>query len=870
MARNQSLRRLSLFLASPGDVAEARRRAHLVVTELNQFSQFSGVFVDLKEWSQAVPGMGRPEAVILEQMPVEDWDLFVGILWQRFGTPTGGSHPVTAEAFESGTEEEFHLANDSRKSSGRPRIMLYRCIDKADLRTLNMEQLAKLDRFLKEFDATTGKHPGLYREYATPDDFERLLRVDLHNLLIQQVEAPDKAGIADALRPGVEESLPRREPFFGRTAALERILGLLDPTDRGWGVVLNGVAGIGKTALALEAAHVAIDREAFDRVIWVTAKADLRPPAAPDGSDLKLPSPQLLFARVARGLGGSVAQLAGGEAQREAILQSLSQQRILLVFDNLEVLSEEDQAIVGRFLRYLPSGCKAIVTTRSQFPDASSTLWVQRLALDEARQLIDDQARRHPTELREVALAGAEGSTQLYHESGGSPLAILWTLGLIRGQGRSFADALVLLREGDDEAGLPELVFRSAVERMSRPEKLLLYALSLFGGPAGVEALGRTAESEPEAVVGILDQLTTSGLVQRQEGASYSLLPVTQRLSRSQLRDDVDPAGAVAFRFAVYWCDFARRHGGDARENYQSYIRLGRDWENVQRAAGIFWSLAQVRGDEIENQTAAEALIELASAVQDYLWFAGRLDERVLLLSHAYHAAVATRRWEQAGWAAYRVAITHANRANLHELSLWTERCTTAWRMLELDKRRKTMHVCRVLQSKLAMLRGDSAEAVKKLEEALLLAREIGDRRDVLVILLDLGEVQRQQGQLGPAGEHGREALTIAAETGDAEGGSAARLLLGDLAVEQGEGAQARELFRSARSIGQEIGRVAVIARAEAGFARLLEREGQVEAARSYARSALAIYERLQHPRLEETRALARRLEEGTAQAATP
>jgi tetratricopeptide (TPR) repeat protein len=871
MARNQSLRRISLFLASPGDVAEARHRAQVVVAELNQvLSQYFGIFLDPREWSQAVPGMGRPEAVILEQMPVDDWDLFVGVLWVRFGMPTGGNNPVTGEVFESGTEEEFQLANESWKSSGRPRILLYRCTEKPDLDRLSTDQLAKVQRFFKEFNPRTGKHPGLYREYVTADDFERQLRMDLLRLLIQQTKdasGPDAAAIAEAMQPAAEESLPTREPFFGRAQELERILKTLDPADRAWGIVLNGAAGIGKTALALEAAYTAREHRIFDRVIWVTAKADLRSPADPDESALKLLGLQLLFENVARSLGRSVAQLADGDAQRNAIRQALLHQRILLVFDNLEALTEEDQLVVSQFLRYLPSGCKAIVTTRKQLPDAPSTLWVQRLTLDEARQLINDQAHRHPTELREVAQAGDEGWSRFYHESGGSPLAILWTLGLIRRQGHSFSDALVLLQEGNDEAGLPEFVFRAAVERMSKLEKLALYALSLFGGPAGVEALSQTVEVEPAAVLSVLDQLITSGLVKRQppgesgdsEEAAYSLLPVTQHLSRSQLRSDVDPAGTVAFRFATYWYDFARENGGDAKDNYQAYIRLNKNWENVSRAASTLWSLAQVHGDEIGNLAAGEVLIELARAVQDYLWFAGHLEERVLLSSHAHHAAVASKRWEDAGWAAYRVAITHANRANLDELSLWTERCTTAWKMLEPDKRREV--VCLVLRGKLASLQQDDAKAVKTFEEALLLSREAGNRRDVLAILIDLGDLLRQQGQYGPAGERGREALAIAVEIEDVEGEGAARLLLGDLAVEQDEGAQAREQFLRAQSIAQEVGRVAMIARAEAGLARLLEREGQVEAALSCAKSALAIYERLRHPRLEETRTLTRKLE---------
>jgi hypothetical protein len=44
--------------------------------------------------------MGRPEQLILDQ--IGQYDLFVGIMWRRFGTPTGVAG--------SGTEQEFDHA----------------------------------------------------------------------------------------------------------------------------------------------------------------------------------------------------------------------------------------------------------------------------------------------------------------------------------------------------------------------------------------------------------------------------------------------------------------------------------------------------------------------------------------------------------------------------------------------------------------------------------------------------------------------------------------------------------------------------------------------------------------------------------------
>ena len=38
------------------------------------------VALELVRWEDMVPGMGRPESVILEQADIDDTDLFIGIL----------------------------------------------------------------------------------------------------------------------------------------------------------------------------------------------------------------------------------------------------------------------------------------------------------------------------------------------------------------------------------------------------------------------------------------------------------------------------------------------------------------------------------------------------------------------------------------------------------------------------------------------------------------------------------------------------------------------------------------------------------------------------------------------------------------------
>lgn len=183
MPETTTTTKLRVFLASPSDVADERLRAMHVIESMNKGieTQITGVRLELMAWEDIVPATGRPEQVILDQLPPEKWDIFIGILWLRFGTGTGGIDPATQKPFISGTEEEFKAAYKMRESytDGFPKIMMYRCRRApTDVFSLDFEQVAHVKKFFDDF-GPSGAHPGLYQEYTTPDDFERLLRKHL-------------------------------------------------------------------------------------------------------------------------------------------------------------------------------------------------------------------------------------------------------------------------------------------------------------------------------------------------------------------------------------------------------------------------------------------------------------------------------------------------------------------------------------------------------------------------------------------------------------------------------------------------------------------------------------------------------------------
>lgn len=118
MPRNSTI--LQVFEASPSDVAEERATLDSVIAELNRtWTESLRVAFELLKWeTHARPGVGADaQAVINAQIP-DDYDVFIGILWTRLGTPTGRAI--------SGTVEEFERAYTRFKATGSvPEIMLY-------------------------------------------------------------------------------------------------------------------------------------------------------------------------------------------------------------------------------------------------------------------------------------------------------------------------------------------------------------------------------------------------------------------------------------------------------------------------------------------------------------------------------------------------------------------------------------------------------------------------------------------------------------------------------------------------------------------------------------------------------------------------
>lgn len=149
----------------------------------------------LRYETHSYPDVGRPQDVINRQIPI-DYDIFVGVMWSRCGTPTNNE--------SSGSIEEFRRASEMRSRTGHlPTIMFYFCEQPIPIPSLaDLDQLSGVVKFRDELGRL-----GLTWTYPSHADFSEHVRGGLLRAIRDIVKkespvhpretSPDKSVIID-------------------------------------------------------------------------------------------------------------------------------------------------------------------------------------------------------------------------------------------------------------------------------------------------------------------------------------------------------------------------------------------------------------------------------------------------------------------------------------------------------------------------------------------------------------------------------------------------------------------------------------------------------------------------------------------------
>src|SRR5579885_2190594 len=663
--------------------------------------------------------------------------------------------------------------------------------------------------------------------------------------------------------------LPPAIPLIGRDKDLARLKRRLQAGGSIALTALNGLPGVGKTALSIAIAHDPQIRAHFrDGVLW----AALGP----------YPNMPGLLSRWGMLLGISANQMAtlnNHEAWARALRSAIGSRTMLLVIDDAWELEEALTFKVGG------PNCAHLVTTR--FPYIASHISIEGATL--IHELNEDQSMNLLRLLSpQVVEREMEKAHDLVQAVGGLPLALTLMGNYLRkqaysGQSRRIVAALQRLSNVEERLNISEphapvethpslpietpLSLQSVIavtdQQLSEEASSALYALSVF--PPKPNSFSEEAALVVAAcTVDTLDVLSDAGLLESNSSGRYTLHQTIADYAHLRLTDHAPHARLIA-----YVTDYVEQHKKDYEllelESNTILAALTMAHEQDQQAELVravcafapfmlvraLYSLAELH---LKRAHAAALALSDNDGLTNVLLYLGKVAQQQGNFAQAE--------------AQFQEGLTLARKTGNQELicALLNDLGNVSWRRGESAQAEAYLQegltiarqignperICGLLRilGSVAGSKGDYAQAEAYHQEGLSLARQIGDREMAFILLLNLGTTAGERGNHKQAEEYFQEGLVIARQIGHREGITALLINLGSAAAEQENYVQADAYLREGLALARQIEHREWISILLLNLAEITIAQGHYAQAEDYLQETLNLAQQIGRPHI--------------------
>jgi nucleoside-triphosphatase THEP1 len=337
---------------------------------------------------------------------------------------------------------------------------------------------------------------------------------------------------ADSAAQALSKSLPPKayHHLIGRSQEQDTILNALRAPDKRPLLVIVGLGGMGKTALAREVAERCRQEQLFDHLVWISAKTEHFVGERIVRQDEAIYDFDALLSDVARQCDRvDIATMPLGQ-KKTAVAHLLSQQRILIVLDNLETMPNYDDLVqqVGTIL----GRGKLLITSRHRIShDQAFTIELRGFPEEDGIAFLRAEGRER--NVTAVVTAPINTLLQIQQDTGGAPLALKLVVGQVSRQPMDVV--LKALKEASAQGQDYEFyrfIYWHSWNLLDEPGQMALVDMSVFppvngGAHADVEAV---SQLEASRFWPAIDQLVTMSLVDKTGALGqerYALHPLT-------------------------------------------------------------------------------------------------------------------------------------------------------------------------------------------------------------------------------------------------------------------------------------------------------------------------------------------------------
>lgn len=657
---------------------------------------------------------------------------------------------------------------------------------------------------------------------------------ELHQAVLCEDVKPDARGS----RPP-REIPPRLPKFVGREAELTRLTALLC-RDRSDGspavVVIHGLAGVGKSALAVEAVY-----RVATKFPGGCLHVDLR------GSAWSPPVPSdAVLGRVLRALGGSDDGCADTDEASARFRSLTAGRRLLLVLD--------DAAGSGQVRPLLPagSGCGVLITSRRRLASLDHAYHLELTGLSRSESLTlfqeligHDRMRADPGAAASIVDRCARLPLAIRVIAGRFQARPGWTLQQVAERLADSARRLDELRNEDFAVRSSfELSYRALLaddERAAMAFQLLGFAeLSTLTGAAAAALFGCTSTASDA----ILERLVDGHLLEEGRDGRFGMHDLLRLYAGERAAADLSASQRhEAVLRLLSWYLAGLRANGLTAGRFRDSTWLTQECGNL---------LALVRAHAHAPGSAAALVLSIVDELVPYLDFCR--PRRDLLDVGAIAVEVADRRGEPESMARTRLylARAHLTAGRPDEAARWARASRRLFgRAGDPLGEAKALNYVGLVHRR----RGEFEAAVACLERVVRIRRRSRDQRGQSAALDNLGLAYFEAGATAKAMACQASSRAIARELGDRHLEGLCLLNLANLQRQTGQITDAIEHYEQAAGICRQFGNQRGEAVALQGLGVGLQAAGEHERARACLRQAVTIFERLGLPQASAIRA---------------
>ena len=301
--------------------------------------------------------------------------------------------------------------------------------------------------------------------------------------------------------------------LIGRSQELDQLLAALREPDRKPIIAVVGLGGIGKTTLAQEAMEQCWREGLFEHIVWASAKTERFIGEGTHKAEISDFSFEQLLDEIGRQCNRRDISKLPTDQKRPVVKHLLQTERVLIVLDNLETVSQSE-AFVDELFQMLGQS-KLLITSRHHVRhERTFVLDLSGLPEPEGIAFLrEDSAERGITL---VAQAGHDDLIEIYDVTGGAPLAMKLVVGQVsRWPLERVLTNLRAAKFSGPNYDFYRFIFKHSWDMLNLEAKQTLVSMSVFDLANGCTeaALGPVSKIAPDKLQLALDQLILLSLV---------------------------------------------------------------------------------------------------------------------------------------------------------------------------------------------------------------------------------------------------------------------------------------------------------------------------------------------------------------------